>query len=112
MTRRIVVLAVVLLAVTVTVADAAFVTKVEATQAAINVTIKQALKQHVTLVRSVVKASCKAIQGEVNTYLCNVNGNAGQCRGSMTIFDNPPKGLQADRIKLKCSNPGGPSFTG
>jgi hypothetical protein len=107
MIRRTLTLSLALLALAPAVAEAAHLTKAEATSAAVNVTIKRARKQGVTLVRSVVKATCVAVRGEVNTYDCKVNGNAGQCKGSMTIFDNPPKGVQATHVKLRCSNPGG-----
>ena len=74
----------------------------QAATAAKNVLIKEANKGGIGFEPSDVKASCKQVEGEARTFRCSVNANGGQCKGTLTIYEEPGKGYRATDKKIGC----------
>jgi hypothetical protein len=107
LTRRITLAALAIAAVAALVAAPlaqAEVTKAEAVAAAKKFASKRIAKFGVGARPQDIKASCKrdTTEGVVNTFHCKVNFNGGQCKGTLTVYEDPPKGLKANAIRISC----------
>jgi hypothetical protein len=80
------------------------VTKAEAVAAAKQFAAKAIKKFGVGAKPRDISASCKkdTSEGEVNTFNCKVNFNGGQCKGTLTVYENPGKGLKANKVRVGC----------
>jgi hypothetical protein len=80
------------------------VTKAQAVAAAKKAAAKRIGKFGVGARPKDISASCKkdTTEGVVNTFNCKVNFNGGQCKGTLTIYDDPPHGLKATSIRIQC----------
>ena len=82
----------------------AVVSNAQAVAAAKKFAAKRIAKFGVGAAPKDIKASCKkdTTQGSVNTFFCKVNFNGGQCKGTLTVYEDPPKGLKANKISISC----------
>ncbi len=81
---------------------ASHITPAQAAQGAKNVLIRDAAKGGIGFKPSDVQASCKEVPDEVNTFHCQATANGGQCKGTLTIYEEPAKGYQVTDDKIGC----------